>query len=59
MKKTVVNEKIAVSGETVSHSLPVLSQHHLPAISDTKIAENNVENKMSSLVESGLFIGFI
>lgn len=29
MKKTVVNETIAVSGETVSHSLPVLSSDRL------------------------------
>lgn len=56
MTKTVVNEKIAVSGgdcKSLTSSLEELRKWY-----SKKVVENPVENETSSLAEFGLFIGF-
>lgn len=57
MTKTVVNEKIAVSGgdcKSLTSSLEELHKWY-----SKKVVENPVENEISSLAEFVLFIGFL
>lgn len=58
MRKSVVNEMIAVSGETMSHLLSVQSPSRNEGGS-REMDGNYVKHKISSLVESHLFIGFL